>query len=58
MMSRTSHARREQRMPFGIPRQLADSPQRLLRYWPLDLDVHNRKIEELRSNPVERWLRY
>ena len=58
MMSRTSPARRQQRIPFGFPRPSADSPQRLLRYWPLDLDVHNRKIEELRSNPFERWLRY
>jgi len=58
MRSHTSHRRREQRVTFGIPQQLTASPQRVLRYWPLDLDVHRERLEELRNNPVERWFRY
>lgn len=58
MRSQPSHRLREQRMSFGVPRQLPSSPQRFLRYWPLDLDVHNRRLSELRNNPSERWFRY
>ncbi|HET8797574.1 MAG TPA: hypothetical protein VFO89_07800 [Thermoanaerobaculia bacterium] len=30
----------------------------LTRYWPLDLDLHEQKLAELRENPRARWRRY
>lgn len=32
--------------------------RKLVRYWPLDLDLHEQKLAELRENPPERWQRY
>ncbi|MBV9494774.1 MAG: hypothetical protein JOZ54_11060 [Acidobacteria bacterium] len=32
--------------------------RQLARYWPLDLDLHEQKLEQLRQNPRARWQRY
>src|SRR5205085_4721084 len=34
------------------------SARKHLRYWPLDIDIHNRKVAALRENVEERWTRY
>ena len=34
------------------------SPRRYLRYWPLDIDIHNKRVAALRDNVHERWSRY
>ena len=57
MRSQTSDRQREQRFIFGLL-QPPNIASRQFRYWPVDIDIHNQKVAELRSNPAERWVRY
>ena len=34
------------------------APRKRLRYWPLDIDIHNRRVAAPRENVHERWARY
>jgi hypothetical protein len=33
----------------------APGPRKLVQYWPLDLDIHEQKLAELRENAQVRW---
>lgn len=56
---RLSDARRADRHGIGpsFPSE-PKSPGKHLRYWPLDIDIHNRRVAALRENVHERWARY
>lgn len=56
---RSSEARRTSRHSIGpcLPYE-SKSPRKHFRYWPLDLDIHNKRVAALRENTQERWARY